>query len=451
MTFMLKRSCAALLLVALSATAGAYTDAEIDLMFKALKAENQTLKDELQQLRNRSEKSGQNYTGGLSEQVVPSNGDSKEKIISIKRSIDEQQETFRINGFLTAGATKADPEISDANNSFSDDISFDTDSVVGLQASFQVNEKTDVTVQMVARAAEDWEMEAEWAFLRYQISEDLSFRAGRLRLPINLFSESVEVGFSYPWVRPPSEVYSLPINNFEGVDLIYAKNIGDWAAQLQVFAGNDNDDIFQTNELYGANVTLSSGPWMLRTSASSFSFDVDVASFSPIEQVEFIEDGGTYYTLAGMYDDGDWLLLSEISTFNADQANIFRDSDAGYITVGKYIGKWMPHLTLAKSYTTNEPDPYTLFTIPVEIIPNPGDDPIIIGIPISSETLEYTGTSYTMGLRYNLTANASAKMEWTHYSQFDDTGGIWTNLRFGEASKGIDEVDIYSLVIDVIF
>ncbi|ARN74262.1 hypothetical protein [Oceanicoccus sagamiensis] len=448
MTFTRILGLAALLLLALSTTANAYTDAEIDRMFNKLKAENQALRDELQQLRSRSKQAQEKKPDELSSQLVPR---SQQQISSIKRSLDEQQETFRINGFLTAGATKADPAVSDQNNSFSDDVSFDTDSVVGLQATFQINKKTDVTVQMVARAAEDWEMEAEWAFLRYKLSEDLSFRAGRLRLPIQLFSESVEVGFSYPWVRPPSEVYSLPINNFEGVDFIYAHNFGDWAAEFQVFAGNDNDDIFQTNELYGANATLSSGPWTLRTSASSFSFDIDVASFSPIEQVEFIGDGGSYYTVAGMYDDGEWLLLAELSTFDADDSIIFRDSDAGYITVGKYFGKWMPHLTVAKSYTKNEPDPYTLFTIPVEVIPNPGDDPIIVEVPVSSETLEFTGTSYTLGLRYNITENTSAKMEWSHYTQFDDTGGIWTNLRFAEAAKGIDEVDIYSLVIDVVF
>ncbi len=445
------RRCAMLSLVVLSATTHAYTDAEIDLMFKALKAENQALREELQQLRQRSADVEKNQQAELKEQLVPATHRPGQQISSIKRSLDEQQETIRVNGFLTAGASKADPAVSDQNNSFSDDISFDTDSVVGLQTSFQVNEKTDVTLQMVARAAEDWEVEAEWAFLRYRITEDLSFRAGRLRLPIQLFSESVEVGFSYPWVRPPSEVYSLPINNFEGVDVLYADNFGDWAAEFQIFAGNDNDDTFQTDELFGANATLSSGPWTVRASASSFSFDIDIASFSPIEQVEFVEDGGSYYALAGMYDDGEWLLLAEISTFDSDQGNIFRDSDAGYVTVGKYFGKWMPHLTFAKSYTTNEPDPYTLFTIPVEVIPNPGDDPIIVEVPVSSETLEFTGTSYTMGLRYNITENTSAKMEWTHYSEFDDTGGIWTNLRFVGASGGVDEVDIYSLVIDVIF
>ncbi|ARN76216.1 hypothetical protein BST96_20180 [Oceanicoccus sagamiensis] len=406
----------------------AYTDAEIDQMFKALQAENDALKEEIKQLKQESEAT-------IQEQLVPARQNNQTQISSVKRSLEKQQSALKINGFLTAGASKADPAVYDQNIDISDDITFDTDTIVGLQTSFQLSPKSDVTVQMVARAADNWELEAEWAFLRYNLTDDLSFRAGRLRLPLYLFSESLDVGFSYPWVRPPNEVYALPIKNYEGIDLLYTASTGDWIHQLQVFAGNDNDDNFDTSNFFGGNITSSSGPWTYRISA--FKFDIEFSKFAGFEPTENIEDGGTYYTLAGMYDDGNWLAITEISTYKTDQTTVFRDTDSGYVTLGKHMGKFMPHFTYGKSYTTNEPK----------------DDPVDI---LLGQFINFTGTSYAAGLRYNLTENTSAKLEWTHYTDMDGTGGIWNGLRFDELNgssgpEDIDNIDIYSIVLDVVF
>ena len=439
-----------LLLSAHSMTVSAYTDAEIDQMISALKAENSALKEEVKQLK---EQSNSAQTAVLKEQVVTSNTQTQDPVISIKRSIEKQQSVFKINGFLSAGATKADPAVSDQNLTFKDDISFDTDSIVGLQTSFQLSADADVTVQMIARAADNWELEAEWAFLRYHLTEDLSFRAGRLRLPLYLFSESLDVGFSYPWVRPPSEIYALPISNYEGIDLLYTKASGDWVHQFQVFTGEDSDDNFQTSNFFGGNITSSSGPWTYR--ASAFRFDIEFSKFGGRElppPLDTVEDGGTYYTLAGMYDDGNWLAITELSVFDTNQTIVFRNTDSGYITLGKYMGRLLPYATYAKSYTTSEPTPYTLFEIPLDPPVNIPFPPFIIdSIPVSSEALEFTGTSYSLGMRFNLTENTSAKFEWNHYTELDNTGGIWNSLRFNNEAKGVDDIDIYSVVLDVVF
>ncbi len=415
-------------LIMLSSTAAAYTDAEIDEMFKALKAENQALKEEIQQLKMDAEPQ-------ISEQVVPARTNQQSQISSVKRSLEKQESALKINGFLTAGASKASPAVYDQNIDISDDVTFDTDTIIGLQTSFQLSPEADVTVQMVAKAADNWELEAEWAFLRYNLTDDLSFRAGRLRLPLYLFSESLDVGFSYPWVRPPNEVYALPIRNYEGVDLLYTASHGDWIHQFQVFVGNDSDDNFDTSNFFGGNMTSSMGPWTYR--ASVFKFDIEFSKFAGFEPTENIEDGGTYYTLAGMYDDGSWLAITEISTYKTDQTVVFRDTDSGYITLGKHIGNFLPHITYGKSYTTNEPKGDSL--------------DIFLG-----EFVNFTGTSYAAGLRYNLTENTSAKLEWTHYTDMDGTGGIWNGLRFDQLTgaagpENIDDIDIYSIVIDVVF
>ncbi|WP_101757011.1 hypothetical protein [Oceanicoccus sp. KOV_DT_Chl] len=432
----------------------AYTDAEIDQMLNILREENEALKQEIQQLKANDEQQPV-----LQERQVKARPSQQKYPQSTDKSVHNQNSRISLNGFISASATQSDPAVGDQNVSYRDDISFDTDSIAGLQARFKLNEKTDITIQMVARGAEDWELETEWAFISHEVTDALTLRAGRLRLPLYLFSESLEIGLSYPWARPPSDFYALPINNYEGVDALYNVAFGDWIHQFQFFAGSDNQSSYDTNDFYGANITSSSGAWTHR--ASAFTFDIEFSSFGGRDLPENINDGGTYYTLASMYDDGNWLLVTEISIYDTDQTEVFRDTDAGYITIGRYLGEWLPHITIGKSYTTNEPDftPYPTFSngracLGTEVAGNcfgaVVDTKELSGF-VTTDPLNFTSTAYSLGLRYNLSPNTSAKIEWNHYTELDNTAGTWNRLRFTGEADEIDDIDIYSIVLDVVF
>lgn len=199
---------------------------------------------------------------------------------------------------------------------------------------------------------------------------------------------------------------------------------------------------------YGGNLSSNLDAWTIRLSA--YTFDLKFKGSSISEEVDAIlagvKNGGDYYTLASMYDDGNWLLIAELSMFKADKPELLRDTNAGYITLGKHFGKFLPHFTFAHAETTDEPD----FT-PFPII-DPGPPPTFIGMA-TDDPANFTGDSYTVGLRYNLSPNASAKLEWSHYTNLDDTGGIWNSLRYDlpDGAKDIDDIDIVSIVIDAVF
>lgn len=225
-------------------TALSYTDAEIDQMLGELRKENQDLKEEVLQLKNQPD--NQNLEQTTVKPTSTNEQAPQTTANSVMRTLENDKEKFQINGFLSAGVSEASRDISDQNISFSDNASFDTDSIVGLQTTFHINDTTDVTAQLVARGSDNWDLEADWAFIRYSPTDELSLRAGRLRLPLYLFSESLEVGFSYPWVRPPSEVYAIPLDNYNGIDGIYNLTAGNWVHSVQLFVGNENDDTFET-------------------------------------------------------------------------------------------------------------------------------------------------------------------------------------------------------------
>ena len=51
------------------------------------------------------------------------------------------------NGFLTAGGTKSDADVTSENGNISDDVSFEQDTRVGVQISAEVNDKLSLTAQ----------------------------------------------------------------------------------------------------------------------------------------------------------------------------------------------------------------------------------------------------------------------------------------------------------------
>ncbi len=119
-----------------------------------------------------------------------------------------------LNGFLTAGATYGDPGISSngvisQDGNIREEVDFVQDSRIGIQLSAKVNPKVSVTGQLLARAREEnYDMKADWAFVTYQASRPLALRGGKLKLTTFLVSDYIEVGYAYPWVRPPQEIYT---------------------------------------------------------------------------------------------------------------------------------------------------------------------------------------------------------------------------------------------------
>ncbi len=63
-----------------------------------------------------------------------------------------------------------------------------------------------MTVQATVKSEQDtWKGNLEWAYLSFAAAQGLTLRAGRLRLPIYMYSETLDVGFTHPWLRLPDE------------------------------------------------------------------------------------------------------------------------------------------------------------------------------------------------------------------------------------------------------
>ena len=95
------------------------------------------------------------------------------------------------------------------------------DSLLGLQADLRLSPQWSATLQLKAapslQADARWAVVPTWAFVAWRPDDDWLLRAGRLRLPLYLYSEAMDVGQTHDMARLPIEVYSVaPSSDFDG-------------------------------------------------------------------------------------------------------------------------------------------------------------------------------------------------------------------------------------------
>jgi hypothetical protein len=100
----------------------------------------------------------------------------------------------------------------------------DNDSVLGAQGDLRFTPQWSATVQLkLARSLQSdsrWDLRPAWAFVAWRPADDWLLRAGRMRVPLYLQSESMDVGVTHNMARLPVEMYSLvPSSDFNGLSL----------------------------------------------------------------------------------------------------------------------------------------------------------------------------------------------------------------------------------------
>lgn len=59
-----------------------------------------------------------------------------------------------------------------------------------------------------------------------------------------------DIGYAYPWVRVPPDVYGWDIANYNGASVTYAGSAGDWSLRSSVFGGGETSRRNDYSRLY---------------------------------------------------------------------------------------------------------------------------------------------------------------------------------------------------------
>ncbi|QKE64805.1 hypothetical protein HNE05_16090 [Aquipseudomonas campi] len=282
----------------------------------------------------------------------------------------EQGEAL-INGFGTVGITHLGGEddgrgygISGQTN---DSWRGDQLSKFGAQLTYGVTDTVGLTLQTTAKAySDEWKANLEWAYLSWQSTDNLMLRFGRLRTPVYMYSESIDVGFAYPWLRLPDEVYSqVQLSNYEGADLVYNLPLSFATVSFQVAGGaaknrdyylyDDEFDIDYDN-VFGASVSLATNDYgTLRVGYTEADIETDISgSFvdifgnpSSATLLALDKDTGKFTSIGYQYDNGTWLTANEWTSRVIENDNA-HSTDSFYLMGGRRFGDFLTHVTYAQ-------------------------------------------------------------------------------------------------------
>ncbi len=335
------------------------------------------------------------------------------------------QSQLTMNGFVTTGVAVTDSEYDVSGTN--DRPNFADSSRFGLQFDFDPGLKdvpVTFTAQFLARGRNNWEVEAEWAYVSYQATDNIQIKAGRIRMPTFMYSQTYDVGITYPWILPPEEVYgfaNIPFSSITGIAADHSMYLGDWELATTLYAGNNEFTV----PVLGMDVDIDL-PWAgglvfaltndvvtVRAGHHIMSFDspittsiklsnagVFLESVAPpgvtVDQIlagagvtDTVNGNVDLTTLGLSFDKSNVIGQVEWAFRNLDNT-VFPDLKAAYVLLGYRMGKLTPHITYSELVSTHS-------------IINQDQDSIILG------------------LSYQLTAASALKFEYSHTTIGDGT------------------------------
>ncbi len=374
--------------------------------------------------------------------------------IAASLAFTQQVHAVEFDGFLTAGFATHDQKDSRYLDTITDDIRFDNDSKFGLQVTADVADNMQAVAQVLAAGSdENFDLDVEWAYLDWRLSDAVSLRGGKVKEPVFLISDYIEVGYAYPWIRPPQEVYrNNPINTINGLEVLFQTDIGGMGLTIQPYLGTNSEAVpgaesltFDASNFIGAAIQLTSRNFTFQVSfldtdvsVSGFTGAVDTGTGQPLP---FASDGTATLSSFGFSADiNNIVMYTEFVSrdIEADSAvpldSLFPDQDAFYVTFGYRMGKYLPHITFANS----------------EADPLPGASPAF-NTPAPGATQD----SITIGLRYEINDSAAFKFEIQSIEpdpahESAGSTGLFQSINDPGYSAG-DSATMISAAVDVIF
>lgn len=281
-------------------------------------------------------------------------------LLSSPPLLAEDTGNFIFNGFGTLGVSRLGGEDNGRSYGAKGQVNHrwrgDELSRLGGQFTYYFRDDLEATAQIKAAADQDsWGLDLDWLYLAWQATDRLTLRAGRLRNPVYMYSETLNVGATYPWLRLPDEVYyQLQIAHYEGVDLLYNIPLhfgsltwqlsGGQAHDRRHFIHDDQHDM-DYSKLFGINATLTTHAWgAFRIAYSEASLDMRLPYMEGTWLEGISEDvKGKYTALGYQYDDGVWMAASEATRMVVE--GLTPSYNAFYIMAGRRFGNIEAHLT----------------------------------------------------------------------------------------------------------
>jgi hypothetical protein len=254
---------------------------------------------------------------------------------------------WKFSGFGTVGAVYSDERQADYTDSIlkgdgagrTARWSRHVDSKLGGQLDFSLDERWSAVLQVVTEQRYDnsYQPRVEWANVKYQLTPELSVRVGRIALPVFIAADYRKVGYAYPWIRTPIEVYGvLPLGSSDGADLSWHWNGESVRSTTQALVGRTKVPLYGGARLRGRNIaglshTVEQGALSARASVMTARLSVSlfpelfnaldgfaVQGRDIVRRLQVVDKRASTLSAGLNYDPGQWFAMGEAGYSKVD-------------------------------------------------------------------------------------------------------------------------------------
>ena len=380
--------------------------------------------------------------------------------------------TFQLRGFGSLSATYSDSETLGfrrdlTQEGHTDQLRYEPDSVLGLQADMQITDKLKGSLQLVGkdRVNNKFSDSIEWASLSYDFNNTWNIRLGRIGSDLTLIGDVGNISYAYSWVRPPVEFYGfIPFYHYDGLELLYRNSVGDGFLSTRVFYGTSDNTFsygssqsdFDLSPFTGVGLRYEKGNLTLRAAYAYTKIKTVenavvkqlIDGMQPLlpyypsiaEALQELDSSNTsvhYYTSGFEYRRDSWTWLGEAGFLDSDNSMVLPTFSI-YTGLTKRFDMVSLYGLLAHVHSTQNvlqvsstvPNPYRGY---LQAVFNRPD--------VKQDTL-------SLGTRWDLYPNVALKGQWDHSWVGADKALLWD---CDDATTAAEQVDTFTLSLSFIF
>jgi len=372
-------------------------------------------------------------------------------IIISSTAFAAQNGDIKWSGFASASASQVSGGIEEYRRRFENGKTEYSNTRIGLNISAKISDDISVAGQILMAGREDeYAAHADWVFITYSPHQlkNTAFKLGRIKFATLLNSEVYDVGYAYPWVSVPSEIYDFTASGSQatyevmsGANVSYGSYIGDFDWKIQAFVGEADSGLGTVDSLIGSVLAVNNDDLEFRLGYHQGTLVEDdgepagglVGKLGELKEEELVgadkevTNLGVIWNISNLRISAEYVSVDWSGGREAEQTDLF-DTNSYYVSAGYRMGDWMPMLTLA-------------------------------------EMDEEGGTnqeSITLGVRYELSRSTAVKLEWQSIDIAGRAEPLYVENEQGDkffqsglailAEDGVeDKLTMINFSIDVVF
>jgi hypothetical protein len=343
-------------------------------------------------------------------------------------------------------------------------LSLSQQSLIGLQADYQILDNLSITGQFIGHTGNERKSGVEWLYLTYEPTRFTQIKLGKQRTPFFNYSDSIDVGFAYPWITLPQQVYSsIFFSTFDGILANYQWSGKTLEIDIEGYWGNFDDTVYTAGVELGANVNDLRGlitkihfaSWTLRAAYHTTDAFIELTEFrdysSILNQFGFTESAKSlspdgrieFYQISASYENVDYFFRSEVTQIHAKSLAV-PDIDSYFVSVGYNYYPFTSYISFGNSESA--------YGSPINEIPvgvDPQLDALAFGYQSIFDLLPlYSSQSVTLGTRWDLKANLALKAEATWIKVDEGSSNSFLVLNEAEFDR---KAPLYQVALEWVF